>query len=354
LSVSLFGESHGRAVGVVIDGLAPGMDIDEEYINKKLDLRKPRGSISTKRVETDVPHIVSGVFNGKTTGTPVCIIMENSDTRSKDYSKLQNVMRPGHADFTAVQKYHGFADYRGGGHFSGRLTSPIVAAGAIMMQALEKKGIHIGTHIKKCRDVYDRDFVSYNKDIDMLSQLYFPVLDETASEKIYKLIEAAAEKGDSIGGTLETVVTGLPAGVGEPWFDSVESRLSHILFSVPAVKGVEFGAGFAFSDMYGSEAKDELYYDGDTVKTKNNNNGGINGGITNGMPVLFKTVIKPTSSIYQEQETIDISKNENTTLLLEGRHDSAIFHRARVVIDAVTAIALADALTERFGTDYLR
>lgn len=354
LTVTLFGESHGSAVGVVVDGLTPGIKIDEEYVNSKLELRKPYGKISTKRVEADIPNILSGVFNGYTTGTPICIMMENSNVKSGDYSKTKDLMRPGHADYTAFVKYGGYADFRGGGHFSGRLTAPIVAAGAIVQRALEDKGIYIGTHIKSCLEIYDKGFEDIENDIKSLGAKRFPVLDDCAGEKMTKVIEEAAAEGDSVGGVLETGITGIPAGVGEPWFDSFESMIAHGMFSIPAVKGVEFGAGFDFGKMYGSQANDGFYFSDGIVKTKTNNNGGVNGGITNGMPVIFKTVIKPTPSIYKEQDTVDIAKGENAKLQIKGRHDPAIFHRARVVVDSVTAICVCDMLLGRYGTDWLR
>ena len=241
ITITLFGESHGPQIGAVVDGLAPGMDIDLDFIRKQLELRKPHGRISTARIEADEPKIVSGVFEGKTTGTPLCILFENSNTKSKDYAKTKDLMRPGHADFTATQKYHGFADYRGGGHFSGRLTTPLVAVGAILIQALQKKGIYIGSHIASCGPIKDRSFVDYGEDIAKVNELVFPVLGEQAAEEMQRYIEQIAAEGDSVGGVLETVVTGIPSGVGEPWFDSVESMLAHGLFSIPAVKGVEFG-----------------------------------------------------------------------------------------------------------------
>lgn len=353
ITLSLFGESHGEQIGVVIDGLTPGLDVDLDFMRKQLNLRKPHGKISTQRVETDEPHIVSGVFEGKTTGTPICILFENNNTKSKDYSKIKDMMRPGHADYTAIQKYHGFADYRGGGHFSGRITTPVVAAGAILIDALKKKGIQIGTHIKQCGTIQDVSFANYEKEIEKVNELLFPVLDEEAAEEMHAYMEAAANEGDSVGGILETVVTGIPAGVGEPWFDSMESVLAHGIFSIPAVKGVEFGKGFAFAEMKGSEANDPFEMKDGKVQTKTNNNGGINGGITNGMPILFNTVIKPTPSIYKEQETVDINKMENVSYQIQGRHDPAIIHRARVVVDSMTAIVIADMLALRYGTDWL-
>lgn len=353
ITITLFGESHGPQIGAVLDGLAPGIEVDMDFIRKQLNLRKPHGKISTQRVETDEPHIVSGVFEGKTTGTPICILFENNNTKSKDYSKSKALMRPGHADFTAIQKYHGFADYRGGGHFSGRLTTPIVAVGAILIKALQEKGIYIGSHIRKCGPIEDQPFTDYATEIAKVNDLIFPVLDEQAAEKMNDYMLQAANEGDSVGGILETVVTGVPAGVGEPWFDTMESMLSHALFSVPAVKGVEFGEGFGFADMKGSQANDAFEMKDGQVVTKTNHNGGINGGITNGMPILFQTVVKPTPSIYKKQQTVNIETMENEELQIEGRHDPAIIHRARVVVDSMTAIVLADMLALRYGTDWL-
>ena len=354
ITVTLFGESHGEQIGIVMDGLAPGLDVNLDFMRKQLNLRKPHGKISTARVEADEPHIVSGVFEGKTTGTPLCILFENQNTKSKDYSKTKDLMRPGHADYTAIEKYHGYADYRGGGHFSGRITTPIVAAGAILIDALKKKGIFIGTHIKQCGTILDRSFEMMEEDINKVNELVFPVLDSEAADKMKTYMEEAAAEGDSVGGILETVVTGIPSGVGEPWFDTVEGCLAHGIFSIPAVKGIEFGKGFDFAEMKGSEANDSFEMHGEHIVTKTNHNGGINGGITNGMPIQFQAVIKPTPSIYKKQHTVDVSKKENVTLQIEGRHDPAIIHRARVVVDSMTAIVLSDMLTVRYGTDWLQ
>lgn len=326
ISVTLFGESHGPAIGVVLDGLAAGMDVNEEVIADFLSKRRPSSELETARREEDHFQILSGVFNGKTTGTPLAIMIPNEDTRSKDYT--YGPARPSHADYAAFCKYHGFEDYRGGGHFSGRLTAALVAAGGILIPALEKKGMQIETHIVRCGGVSDGDF------------------DEP--------IRKAAADNDSVGGVTQTTITGLPSGLGEPWFDSVESELSHILFSVGGVKGVEFGSGFALADMRGSEANDPLRInDAGEVYTETNHNGGINGGITNGMPVVFRCAIKPTASIAQNQKTIDFQKQENMEFCVTGRHDPAIVRRACPVIDSVTAIVAADLLTMRFGTDYL-
>lgn len=354
VSVTLFGESHGEEIGIVIDGLCPGIEIDEEYIAQKLSLRRPKGRISTARKEKDPFRIVSGVYEGGTTGTPICILIPNGDTKSKDYSSLENLARPGHADYSAQCKYHGFQDKRGGGHFSGRITAPLVAAGAIALKALEDKGIYIGTHIKECHGIKDRGFEDIQSDIKELSNMDFPVLCRESSEKMQSEILLAAREGDSVGGILETAVLGIPAGVGEPWFDSVESTLSHILFSIPGIKGVEFGIGFDFAKKRGSEANDAFKMENGKVVTLTNNNGGINGGITNGMPILFSCAVKPTPSIYKQQETVDYINKEDATLNLSGRHDPAIIHRARIVIDSAVALALCDMLSQRYGTDWLR
>lgn len=353
ITVTLFGESHGDYIGAVLDGLAPGMKIDEEYIESKLAMRRPAGKISTARREADKFSIISGAYNGFTTGTPLCILIPNENKSSKDYQALRDIPRPSHADFAANEKYHGFQDVRGGGHFSGRITAAVVAAGAIVQMALENKGIKIGSHITELHGAFDRAFENYESDINLLSTRHFPVLSDKAEARMTEEIEKAAAKGDSVGGILETALVGVPSGVGEPWFDSVESMLSHALFSIPAVKGVEFGLGFAFADTYGSEANDSFKMDGDKVVTETNNNGGINGGITNGMPIIFRTVIKPTPSIYKEQASVSLSKKENALLKIEGRHDPAIIHRARAVVDAVSALVIADLLTSRYGTDYL-
>ena len=353
VAVTLFGESHGPSIGVVIDGLAPGMKVDRTFMEKMLSRRRPAGAISTGRQEQDPFVIESGVFEGYTTGTPVCIRIPNSDIRSGDYSASRDLARPSHADYTANEKYHGFEDYRGGGHFSGRLTAALVAAGALVMPALADKGIRIGTHIRRCAGIADRAFSDLQKDMDALQKMDFAVLDAAAGKKMQQAILQAKANGDSVGGVLETAITGLEAGLGEPWFDSVESVLSHMLFSVPAVKGVEFGAGFAIADMTGAEANDPFCMENGKVQTKTNHSGGINGGITNGMPVIFRCAVRPTPTISREQETVDIRKRENTVLAAKGRHDPCIVHRARVVVDCVTALTVCDLLALRHGADWL-
>jgi len=354
LTVSIFGESHGSYIGATLDGLAPGILINKDFIDSQLTLRRPKGQISTKRQEADEYQIVSGIFEDRTTGTPLTIIIPNASQHSKDYSKTRPLARPGHADYTAYLKYHGFEDYRGGGHFSGRITAALVAAGAIVIPALQEKGIYIGSHIKQCAGVNDRDFNDYVSDIDFLNKTDFAVLDEDAAALMMEKMTEIANEGDSVGGVLETVVTGMPGGVGEPFFDSLESLLAHGLFSIPAIKGVEFGAGFDMTEALGSEYNDPFRMDGDKVVTETNNNGGINGGISNGMPITIRMAVKPTPSIYKQQKTVNFFEKENANLQIEGRHDPAIIHRARVVADSMVAIILYDALAARFGTDYFK
>lgn len=354
VAVTLFGESHGEYIGATIDGLAPGIEINPEYISHMLTLRRPAGKISTSRREQDLYKIVSGVVSGKTTGTPITILIPNENVKSGDYAQMKTVARPSHADYTADCKYHGFQDARGGGHFSGRITAALVAAGAICRYALEHKGITIGTHVKKCAGISDREFGDLSSDVKLLNEMPFAVLDETSGEKMQDAILDAASAGDSVGGVLETVVIGMPEGVGEPWFDTVESMLSHMLFSIPGVKGVAFGAGFAIADMRGSAANDPLRMENGKVISTTNHNGGINGGITNGMPIIFRTAIKPTPTIFMPQATVDFRTMTDTVLEPKGRHDPAIVHRARVVQDAAAAIVLCDALALRYGTDWLK
>lgn len=353
LTITIFGESHGKEIGVVIDGLAPGISLDLDFINHQLDLRKPKGKISTQRQEKDQLNIVSGYFNGFTTGTPLCIIFENSNNNSSHYSDIKDIMRPAHADYTGIKKYLGYNDYRGGGHFSGRLTAPIVAAGAIALQILNHKNIFIGTHIAELGNIQDTPFsnneLSIKEEINFLSSRYFPTISHEIGEKMENHIASIASEKDSIGGILDSVIINLPIGIGEPMFDSIESILSQYLFSIPGLKGIEFGLGFGYKNYTGSQVNDEFYYDNNVIKTKTNNNGGINGGISNGMPITIKSVIKPTPSIYKEQNSINIKTKENTKITIEGRHDPAIIHRARVVVDSMIALGLLDLIIDRHG-----
>lgn len=352
VSMTVFGESHGEAVGVVIDGIAPGIDVDESYIKACLAKRAPSKTTDTARREKDEFKIVSGVFSGKSSGTPICIIVPNENQRSKDYE--YGIARPAHADFSANQKYHGYEDFRGGGHFSGRVTAGIVAGGAILQKALQDIGVTVATHILECADLRDKGFEDVKTDRTTLDCADFPVLDKQIESGMIQAIEQAKADGDSVGGIVETAISGIPSGVGEPWFDSVESVLSHALFSIGGIKGVEFGDGFAIAKKRGSQANDLIEYkDGKVVVTRNAN-GGINGGITNGADVIFRCAVKPTPSIAKAQNTIDFIKGENTVLSVKGRHDPAIVRRICPVIDAVSALCVCDMLAQRYGTDVLK
>lgn len=346
LKVSIFGESHGVGIGITIDGLPSGFEINMNEILKEMGRRAPgKSKLSTARRETDSPEILSGYFEGKTTGTPLCAIIRNGDQHSKDYGKLKDLMRPGHADYPGYIRYNGFNDYRGGGHFSGRITAPLVFAGAICKQILESRGIFIGSHVKSIGEVEDKSFseVELTKELlDNLKENELPLLLSDKEDLMRETILKAKSDLDSVGGTIECTVLGMNPGVGNPFFDSVESTLAHLMFSVPAVKGIEFGKGFEMSKLRGSECNDEYYYDGDKVKTYTNNNGGITGGITNGMPILFKVGIKPTASIAKKQRTINIAEKKDAELEIHGRHDPCIVQRAVPVIEAVTAIGILD------------
>lgn len=353
-TVTLFGESHGPAIGAVLDGLAPGIPIDTDFIAFEMEKRRAVGRISTARQEADQVEFLSGVYNGFTTGTPLCCLLRNTNTRSADYTRTGQLLRPGHADYTARKKYLGFEDPRGGGHFSGRLTAPIVAAGAICRQILASHGITIGTHLAQCAAIYDAPLPASEPELTLaltqLNQRPFAVLDEAAGEEMQQAILAAKNDTDSVGGILETAITGLPAGLGEPFFGSVESVLSSLFFSIPAVKGVEFGLGFAFAGLRGSEANDPFVLQNGQVKTQTNHNGGLNGGITNGMPVVLRAVLKPTASIAKAQNTVNIENGTEAVLELHGRHDPCVLHRARAVADAMAAIGLVDLFSQRYGT----
>jgi chorismate synthase len=352
ISLAIFGESHGEAVGVTLDGIPVGTQFSMQGMRDKMQKRSAQGQISTPRHEKDEVKLISGVLTGNngetyiTTGAPICIMIANENARSKDYTN-DVLPRPSHADFVATEKYGGFADLRGGGHFSGRLTAPIVAAGYIASCALEADDICIGSHLLQVKDISDKafsaDVAELKREIDSVNSKYFPVLDENAGCKMQEVAVLASQAGDSVGGIVETAVVGLETGIGEPFFDSVESVLSHLIFSIPAVKGIEFGRGFDFVTHNASEVNDEFYCDADgKVRTKTNNNGGINGGITNGMPIIMKTLIKPTPSIAKPQHTVNLKDKTNVELSLTGRHDPLIAHRARVVIDSMVAIGILD------------
>ena len=346
--MTIFGESHGKGIGLVLDGLPPGTPVDEEFIKEEMARRAPgQNKMSTRRQEKDAFIIESGVFEGRAAGTPLCALIPNSDQHSGDYSILKDVMRPGHADYAGKVRYKGFNDYRGGGHFSGRLTAPLVFAGAIAKTMLAQKGITVGSHIARIGQITDVLFNPLGETAQRLQELrthILPVLEESKAPLMEAEILSAREQQDSVGGIIEVMATGMPAGIGDPFFDSLESRLSHALFSVPAVKGIEFGAGFAMAALKGSEANDPMTFDCGKVKTIRNNNGGITGGITNGMPVLFRVAIKPTPSISKPQQTVNESEGRDTILEIKGRHDPCIVPRAVPVIEAVTSWVLSDML----------
>ena len=352
ISLSIFGESHGPAIGVVIDNLPPGEYIDLEKLRQFMARRAPKkDGTTTPRGEKDLPQIMSGLLNDRTTGVPLCAFIQNTDTRSKDYSNLARLPRPGHADYTGAMRYRGFNDVRGGGHFSGRITAASVAAGALCESVLNSLGIRVYTHIAECAGVKDAPLSSSaGLLLPEPEPGHFALLDLSKEAPMQEAIRAAGSEGDSVGGVLETIVTGLPAGIGEPWFDSVESELAHLMFAVPACKGLEFGAGFAFAAMRGSEANDPFAMRNGQVATATNKNGGINGGITNGMPLVFRTVLKPTPSIYKQQHTVDYIARQDADLQIKGRHDPCIVPRAAVVQNTLAAFGLLDLLTVRYGT----
>ena len=349
LRVSVFGQSHGKAIGVNIDGLPAGEPIDLEELNAFLDRRKPgKSPLSTARKESDTPVFLSGLENGVTCGFPLCAVIENSDQHSSDYSELADKPRPSHADYTARVKWGGHADMRGGGHFSGRLTAPLCIAGGIAKQILARRGIFVGAHLAAVGTENDAPFPLHPTAelFDAIAAKPFPVVDDGAGDRMQALILEARQGLDSVGGIIECAAIGLPAGLGDPMFGGVENRLAAALFGIPAVKGVEFGLGFGSSRLRGSENNDPFTVENGTVVTASNRAGGILGGITTGMPVTLRTAIKPTPSISRPQQTVSLSAMENTELVIRGRHDPCIAHRAVPVVEAVTAAVLLDLLLE--------
>ena len=349
LRVSIFGQSHGKAIGVNIDGLPAGEPIDLEELNAFLDRRKPgKSPLSTARKESDTPVFLSGLENGVTCGFPLCAVIENSDQHSSDYSELADKPRPSHADYTARVKWGGHADMRGGGHFSGRLTAPLCIAGGIAKQILARRGIFVGAHLAAVGTENDAPFPLHPTEelFDAIAAKPFPVVDDGAGDRMQALILEARQDLDSVGGIIECAAIGLPAGLGDPMFGGVENRLAAALFGIPAVKGVEFGLGFGSSRLRGSENNDPFTVENGTVVTASNRAGGILGGITTGMPVTLRTAIKPTPSISRSQQTVRLSAMENAELVIRGRHDPCIAHRAVPVVEAVTAAVLLDLLLE--------
>lgn len=351
IHISIFGQSHAECVGVTIDGLPAGERIDEEALRSFMLRRAPgRMAETTARKESDEVKILCGLYNGVTCGAPLTAIIQNSDTRSKDYDNLRDLPRPGHADLTAQIKYGGYQDVRGGGHFSGRLTAPLCIAGGICAQILSRRGIEIGAHILSVAGICDSSFNSMGETHETLNRVKtapFPVLDAAAGERMREAILAAKNDGDSVGGVVECIAVGLPAGIGSPIFDGLESKIAAAVFAIPAVKGLEFGSGFGAAAMRGSEHNDEIVISDGKITTRTNNAGGILGGISNGMPIIFRVAFKPTASILKKQNTVSLSKMQPETLRITGRHDPCVVVRAVPVVEAAAAVAVLDALLER-------
>ncbi len=350
IKTTVFGESHGPAIGAVMDAPPAGYAIDFESVLTQMRRRAPgQDPTATSRKETDVPEFLSGLNNGITTGAPLAAIIRNSDQRSKNYDNIAACPRPSHADYAAGVRYNGFNDIRGGGNFSGRLTAPLTALGAVARQILEKNGIVIGGHVSSIGHSFDIPFDAVNvtaEELNELNKQYFSVISCDAKTAMESEIADAKSSGDSIGGEVEIAVTGLPAGIGSPTVRGLENVISSAVFAVPAVKGIEFGDGFGFSSMRGSEVNDTMYYEGETVKCRTNHCGGITGGISNGMPLIIRVALKPTPSIAMEQNTVNLCKKENDTLTIEGRHDPCIVPRALPAIEAAIALALLDIVSE--------
>ena len=351
LKLTIFGQSHGAAVGMTLDGIPAGLRVDPEKLQTFLNRRAPgQNDWSTPRKEEDRPEFLSGIVDGFTCGAPIAAVIYNKNTRSGDYSNLKDCPRPGHSDFTAQVKYGGFQDAAGGGHFSGRLTAPLCIAGGLCKQWLEEAGIRIGARIVSVGGEEDKcSFHPLNPQLDAV-RLDFPVMTQSGAQRMQEKIAAARAKGDSVGGIIECAVTGLPAGLGEPMFGGVESRLAQILYGIPAVKAVEFGAGYHVGHMLGSECNDAYTYENGVVTTLTNHAGGILGGITNGMPVIFRCAVKPTPSISRPQQSVSLSQGKEQELIIKGRHDPCIVPRAVPVVEAAAAIALYDLILSNTQT----
>ncbi|MCL2557360.1 MAG: chorismate synthase [Treponema sp.] len=353
LKVHVFGQSHSRGLGVVMDGFPAGEEIDMDRVRAFLLRRsggKEKGAHSTAREESDEPEILSGLLGSKTCGAPLCAIFANDDARGEDYENLSLVPRPSHADYAAFVKHGGQNDRRGGGHFSGRLTLPLCFAGAVCLQALERKGVSVDARIASIENINDDPF-----DWESAKKFYsddFPTASREASEKMRRAIEEAAAQGDSVGGTIECCVRGLRAGLGSPFFDTVEGRLAQALFAIPAVKGVEFGAGFGAAAMRGSACNDPFFMEEGRIKTRANNSGGAQGGLTNGMPVVFRTAFKPTPSILIPQESLRLDDGTSVTAHIKGRHDSCVVPRALPAVIAAAAIVALDLILEEEGSRF--
>ncbi|MEE1352917.1 MAG: chorismate synthase [Acutalibacteraceae bacterium] len=347
LSISVFGQSHGKAIGVEMDGVPAGEPIDMEKLQAFLDRRKPgQGAMTTRRKETDIPEFLSGVQDDVTCGFPICAVIQNSDQHSHDYSNLRTNPRPSHADYTASLRYGEARDMRGGGHFSGRLTAPICVAGGICLQMLERRGIYVGAHLQQVYNVKDEQFPLYpTKELfDEVAARKPATINPEAGAKMEQAIVEASKDLDSVGGIIECAIIGFPAGLGDPMFDGIENRLAQALFGIPAVKGLEFGNGFAGTDLRGSENNDPFILKDGKIATETNHSGGINGGISNGMPIVFRVALKPTSSIAKKQRTVNLETMEETDLIVKGRHDPCVAVRAVPVVEAVAASVVTDIL----------
>ncbi len=354
LKITLFGESHGKCVGVCVEGLPPGVKIDMDYIDKYMQRRRSVNKLTTPRQEKDIPKVISGVYEGFTTGMALSVIIENENTKSHHYTK--DIPRPTHSDYTQRMRYGGFSDYRGGGGFSGRLTAPLVFVGALCSYILDKEGITLGVHLSSVHNVYDNDFnkCKISKDLLMnLKDMDMPLLNTGVKGDIIKEIEVAKEKGDSVGGTIEGCVIGIRGYFGGNYFSRLQSKLSSLVFSLPGFCGLEFGGGFSLCDKYGSQVNDQLYFDDQgKIRTQTNNSGGINGGITNTMPIILKAAVRPTPSISIEQNTVDLARKENVKTGTVGRHDPCIVLRGAVCLESVMAIGILDAvLGGTYGTN---
>ncbi len=348
--VSIFGQSHSAAIGVTIDGLPAGKKINIDQLKAFLQRRAPgQNAYSTPRQEADIPEFISGLVDGVTCGAPLTAIIRNTDVRSGDYSQFSDVPRPSHVDYAAQQKFGGVQDMAGGGHYSGRLTAPLCIAGSICLQLLQQRGIEIAAHIASIGNIKDKAFNLVNvslAEFELLKAKSLAVIDDQKAAQMIELILAAKSEGDSVGGVVECAALGIPAGIGEPLFDGLENSIAAIVFGIPAVKGIEFGNGFAAATLKGSENNDSFYFDNTQVKTITNNHGGILGGISSGMPLIFRTAFKPTPSIAKVQQSVSLSQKENTTLEIKGRHDPCIVPRAVACVEAAAAIAIYDALLD--------
>lgn len=343
--ITIFGQSHSEAIGVVIDGIPAGIKLDTDKIDSFMARRAPgKNKYSTKRNEADKPEIISGVVDGITCGAPLCAVIRNNDQHSKDYSKLRTLPRPSHSDLAAYFKHNGFNDIRGGGNFSGRMTAPMCFAGAVAMQILEEKGIRIAAHIEKIACICDSRFDPVNTDLTVLKGKEFPVLDDSVREQMLEKIEEARLGLDSVGGVIECAVTGMPVGIGEPMFDGIENVISRAVFAVPAIKGIEFGNGFDCADLTGSQNNDSFIVTDSKITTTTNNHGGILGGISSGMPIIFRVAVKPTPSISKPQMTVNLNTLSPEELVIEGRHDPCIVPRAVPCIEAAAALAIINLL----------